>query len=327
MMKRHHRRQFLRLAASAAALPAVSRIAMAQTYPTRPVRILVGFAPGGSNDIHARLAAQLLSERLGGQFVVENRAGAGGNLATEAVVRAAPDGYTLLLASATDSWSAALYNNLKFDFVRDVAPVASIDRGAGMVVAHPSFPAKTIPELIARAKSNPGKLTVASAGVGSAPHVYWELFKSMSGVDMLHIPYRGTGLAYPDLLGGQVQVMFPTVASSIEYVKSGQVRGLAVTSAMRLGTLPDVPTVAEFVSGYEATGWIGIVAPNNTPTEIVDKLNKAINAGLADPKTKDRITQLGAAVFPSSPTDFGRFIFDYTDKWGKVIRAANIRPE
>jgi tripartite-type tricarboxylate transporter receptor subunit TctC len=321
------RRAFLLLAASGAALPAVQQSAWAQSYPTRPVRILVGFPPGGTNDIHARLAAQLLSKRLGAQFIVENRPGAGGNLAVETVLRAAPDGYTLLLASAPDSYSAALYDNLKFNFARDVAPVASIDRGAGILVVHPSFPARTVPELIAYAKSNPGKVAVASAGVGSAPHIYWELFRSMTGANMLHVPYRGGGPALTDLLGGQVQVMFATLASSIEYVRSEQLRGLAVTSDARADALPDVPTVGEFVPGYEAAGWMGIVAPKNTPAEIIDKLNKAINAELAEPKMKVRIANLGSTVFASSPSDFGKFIVEFTDKWSKVIRAANMKAE
>jgi tripartite-type tricarboxylate transporter receptor subunit TctC len=317
----------LRLAAGAAALPVLSGIAGAQTYPSRPVRILVGFPPGGTNDIHGRLVAQLLSERLGKQFIVENRPGAGGNLATEAAVRATPDGYTLLLASATDSWSAALYNNLNFNFIRDVAPVASIGRTAGILVAHPSFPMTTVRELIAYAKANPGKITVASSGLGSGPHIYWELFKSMASVDMLHVPYRGGAPALTGLLGGQVQVMFATLASSIEYVRSGQLRALGVTSGGRSEALPDVPTVGEFVPGYEATGWMGIVAPKNTPAEIIDTLNREANAELADPKMKARITGLGSTVFANSPADFGRFIVEYTEKWNKVIRDANIRAE
>jgi tripartite-type tricarboxylate transporter receptor subunit TctC len=321
------RRRFLQLAVGAAAVPAVSWIARAQAYPTRPVRILVGFPPGGTNDIHARLAAQLLSERLGKQFVVENRAGAGGNLATEALVRAEPDGYTLLLASATDSWSGALYDNLKFDFIRDVAPVASIDRGPGILVVHPSFAISTVRELITYAKANSGKVTIASSGIGSGPHIYWELFRSMTSVNMLHVPYRGGVPALTDLLAGQVQVMFATLASAIEYVRSGRLHALGVTGEGRLEALPHVPTIGEFVPGYEATGWMGIVAPKNTPAEIIDKLNKEINAELADPKMKARIMDLGSTVFANSPADFGRFIVEYTEKWKKVIRTANIRPE
>jgi tripartite-type tricarboxylate transporter receptor subunit TctC len=320
------RRSLLQLAAGAAALPPLSRIARAQSYPARPVRILVGFPPGGTNDIHARLVAQLLSERLGRQFIVENRPGAGGTLATEAAVRAAPDGHVLLLASATDSWSAALYDNLSYNFIRDVAPVASIDRGMGILVTHPSFPATTVRELTAHANANPGKVTVATSGVGSAPHIYWELFKSMSGIDMLHVPYRGGGPALTDLLGGQVDVMFATLASAIEHVRSGKLRALAVTGAARLPMLPDVPTVGEFIPGYEASGWIGVVAPKQTPAEIIDRLNSEINAGLADPGVKARIADLGSTVFASSPAEFGRFIVEYTEKWGKVIRAANIKP-
>jgi len=321
------RRRFLQLAAGAAAVPAVSWIARAQAYPTRPVRILVGFPPGGTNDIHARLAAQLLSERLGKQFVVENRAGAGGNLATEALVHAKPDGYTLLLASATDSWSGALYDNLKFDFIRDVAPVASIDRGPGILVVHPSFAISTVRELITYAKANPGKVTIASSGIGREPHIYWELFRSMASVNMLHVPYRGGVPALTDLLAGQVQVMFATLASAIEYVRSGRLHALGVTGEGRLEALPHVPTIGEFVPGYEATGWMGIVAPKNTPAEIIDKLNKEINAELADPKMKARIMDLGSTAFANSPADFGRFIVEYTEKWKKVIRTANIRPE
>jgi tripartite-type tricarboxylate transporter receptor subunit TctC len=322
-----HRRKFLRLGAGALALPVLSHVAAAQAYPSRPVRILVGFPPGGTNDLHARLAAQLLSERLGKQFIVENRAGAGGNLATESLVRAEPDGYTLLLASATDSWSAALYDNLKFDFTRDVTPIASIDRGPGILVAHPSFAVSTVRELIAYAKANPGKVTVASSGIGSAPHIYWELFKSMAGVDMLHVPYRGGGPALTDLLAGQVQIMFATLASAIEYVRSGRLRALGVTAERRLEALPHIPTMGEFVPGYEASGWMGIVAPKNTPDEIVNKLNGEINAELAEPKMKARITDLGSTVFANSPAGFGRFIVEYTEKWKKVIRTANIRPE
>jgi tripartite-type tricarboxylate transporter receptor subunit TctC len=321
------RRQFLHLAASAAALPAVSRIARAQAYPARPVRIIVGFPPAGSNDIHARLIAQWLSKRLGQQFIVENRAGAGGSLATETLVRAAPDGYTLLEAGANDSWNATLYDNLKFNFVRDIAPVASISRTAGVLVVHPSVSAKSVPDLIAYAKANPGKVTMASAGVGSAGHVYGQLFKSMTGVDMLHVPYRGGGPALADLLAGQVQVYFAVLTSTVEYVGAGKLRALAVTSATRSEVLPDIPTVSDFVPGYEGTGWQGIVAPKNTPTEIVDKLNEEIRAALSDPKMTARIADLGATPFASSPAEFGKFIVEYTEKWGRVIRAANIKAD
>ena len=321
------RRKFLQLAASAGALPAVSRAAFAQAYPSRPVRILVGFPPAGASDIHARLMAHWLSERLGQQFVVENRAGAGGNLATETVVRAAPDGYTLLQSASNDSWNATLYDNLKFNFVRDVAPIASVSRTAGVLVVHPSVSAKSVPELIAYAKANPGKLAVASAGIGSAPHVFWQLFKSMTDVNILHVPYRGGGPALTDILGGQVQVYFGTTSSTIEYVRTGKLRALAVTTATRVDALPDLPTVGEFVPGYEASGWQGVVAPKSTPAEIVDKLNREINAALADAKMKARLADLGAAPFANSPAEFGKFIAEYTEKWAKVIRAANIKAE
>jgi len=321
------RRQFLHLAAGAAALPAMPRIARAQTYPTRPVRIIVGFPPAGNNDLHARLIAHWLADRLRQQFIVENRAGAGGNLATEAVVRAAPDGYTLLEASSADAWNATLYDNLKFNFIRDIAPVASISLTMGILVVHPAIPVKTVSELIAYAKTNPRKITVASAGVGSAPHIYWELFRTMTGVEMLHVPYRGGGPALTDLLAGQVQVMFPTLGSSIEYVKSGKLRGLAVTGATRSEALPDIPRVGEFMPGYEASGWQGIGAPRNTPTEVVDKLNTEINAALADPKLKVRLADLGSSAFVNSPAAFGKFIVEYADKWAKVIRTANIKAE
>jgi tripartite-type tricarboxylate transporter receptor subunit TctC len=321
------RRSLLRLLAASAGQPILSCLAEAQIYPTRSVRILVGFPPGGSNDIHGRLAAQLLSDRFGKQFIVENRSGAGGNLATEAVVRATPDGYTLLLASATDSWSEALYTNLKFNFVRDVAAVASISRTAGVLVAHPSFPIATVRDLIAYAKTNPGKIAVASSGIGSGPHIYWELFRSMTDIHMLHVPYRGGAPALTDLLGGQVHVMFATLASALEYVKSGQLRALGVTSEERLEVLPDIPAISEFVPKYEATGWMGVVAPKNTPAAVIDQLNREINAELADPKMQARIKGLGSAVFASSPSDFGKFISEYTEKWIKVIRGANIRAE
>jgi tripartite-type tricarboxylate transporter receptor subunit TctC len=321
------RRQFLHLAAGAAALPAASRIARAQPYPTRPVRILVGFPPAGNNDLHARLIAHWLAERFAQQFIIENRAGAGGNLATEAVVRAAPDGYTLLEASSADAWNATLYTNLKFNFIRDIAPVASISLTMGILVAHPAVPVKSVPELIANAKTNPGKITVASAGVGSAPHIYWELFRTMTGVEMLHVPYRGGGPALTDLLAGQVQIMFPTLGSSIVHVKSGKLRGLAVTGATRSEALPDIPRIGEFVPGYEASGWQGIGAPRNTPTEVVDKLNMEINAALADPKLKSRLAELGSSALVNSPAAFGKFIVEYTDKWAKVIRSANIKAE
>ena len=276
------RRRFLHIAAGAAALAVASPFARAQTFPNRPVRIVSGFPPGGINDTYARLIGQWLSERLGQSFIVENRAGAGGNLASESVVRAAPDGYTLLLATSADAWNTTLYENLKFNFHRDVAPVASLARGVGVLVVHPSVPARTVSELIAYAKDNPGKITVASAGVGSAPHVYWEMFRTMSGVDMLHVPYRGGGPALTDMLGGQVQVYFATMSASIEYIRSGRLRALATTGRSRSAVLPDVPTLAEFLPGYEASIYVGIVAPRSTPTALVDKLNHEINLGLAD---------------------------------------------
>ena len=325
-MKRPHRRQFLRLAAGAAAVPVLPQIARAQAYPTRPVRIVVGFPPSGNNDIHARLVAQWLSDRLGQQFIVENRAGAGGSLATESVVRAAPDGYTLLQAASNDSWNAALYENLKFDFVRDVAPVASVSRTPGILVVHPSVSAETVPDLIAYARANPGKLTVASAGIGSSPHVYWQLFKTMSNIEMLHVPYRGGGPALTDLLAGHVHVYFggiPTIA----YVRARKLRALAVTLSARMETFPDIPTVSEFLPGYEASGWQGIVAPKHTPVEIVEKLNNEINRALSDVAIGTRIADLGATPFVSSIAEFGNFIGEYTDKWAAVIRAANIKAE
>jgi tripartite-type tricarboxylate transporter receptor subunit TctC len=321
------RRGFLQLAAGAAALPALSRIGRAQAYPSRPVHIVSGFPPGGVNDTYARLIGQWLSERLGQQFVIENRAGAGGNIAAESVVRAAPDGYTLLVATSADAWNATLYDNLKFNFVRDIGPVAPLSRAPGVLVVHPSVRAKSVPELIADAKSNPGKITVASAGVGSAPHMYWELFRSLSGVEMLHVPYRGGGPAVIDLLGGQVQAYFGTTASSIEYIRAGRLRALAVTSARRAAVLPDVPALAEFLPSYDASIYVGIAAPRNTPAEIVDKLNQEINVALGDPKIMQRIADLGDMPLSLSPAEFARLIVEETEKWGNVIRAANIRAE
>jgi tripartite-type tricarboxylate transporter receptor subunit TctC len=310
------RRNFLHLAA----LPVVPRIAWAQAYPSRPVRLIVGFSAGGVLDVFARLIGQWLSERLGQAFIVENRAGVGGNLAAEAVVKAPPDGYTLLQIGAHNAWNVTLYDNLSFNFIRDIAPVASIYRGPAVLVVHPSFPPKSVPELIAHAKSNPGKINMASGGVGSAAHVYGELFKMMTGVDMLHVPYRGGGPALTDLLAGQVPVMFDTLATSIEHIRAGKLRALAVTSATRSEVLPDIPTVSDFVPGYEGTGWQGIGAPRNTPAEIIDKLNKEINAGLTDPRMKARIADFGYTVFASSPADFRTFIAAYTEKWAKVIK-------
>ena len=291
------------------------------------MRIVSGFPPGGINDTYARLIGQWLSERLGQSFIVENRAGAGGNLASESVVRAAPDGYTLLLATSADAWNTTLYENLKFNFHRDVAPVASLARGVGVLVVHPSVPARTVSELIAYAKDNPGKITVASAGVGSAPHVYWEMFRTMSGVDMLHVPYRGGGPALTDMLGGQVQVYFATMSASIEYIRSGRLRALATTGRSRSAVLPDVPTLAEFLPGYEASIYVGIVAPRSTPTALVDKLNHEINLGLADARMTKRIAEFGDAPLVMSPSAFGRLIADETEKWAMVIRAAHIKAE
>ena len=326
-MKLPHRRQFLHLAAGAAALPALARAAWAQAYPSRPVRIVVGLAPGGTNDFVARLMGQWLSERIGQQFVIENRPGAGGNIGTEAVVRAPADGYTLLLVGAWSAFNATLYAKLNYNFIRDIAPVASIGRVPLVMVVNPSVPAKTVPEFIAFAKANPGKISMASAGNGTTPHVAGELFKMMAGVDLIHVPYRGNGPAITDLLGGQVQVLFAGAPESIEHIRAGRLRPLAVTDTTRLEVLSDIPTVAEFVPGYEASAWFGVGAPRNTPAEIIDKLNKEVNAALADPKMRARLADLGSTVLAASPSDFGRLIADETEKWGKVIRAANIKPE
>jgi len=321
------RRQFLQLAAGAAALPALARIARAQDYPTRPVRIIVGFPAGGVNDTWARLFAQWLSERLGQQFIVENRVGAGGNLGTEAVVRASADGYTLLLASSVDAWNVALYDNLNFNFIRDIAPVASSHRGGAILSVHPSFPAKTIPELIAYAQANPGQINMASAGIGTIQHLAGELFKSSTDVNMLHVPYRGAAPALADLLSGQVHLMFEPPVTSIEHVRTGRLRPLGVTAATRLATLPDVPTIGEFVPGYEVIGWIGIGAPKNTPAAIVDILNKELNAAIADPgsKIRARIADISSVPMPMTSSEFAKFIVEYTEKWSKLIRAANIK--
>ena len=320
------RRQLLHLAAGAAALPVVLRFAWAQAYPTRPVRIVVGFAPGGGTDIMARLIGQWLSERLGQQFVVENRPGAGTNIATEAVVNAAPDGYTLLLACLPNASNATLYENLKFNFIRDITPVAGIDRQPFAIEVNPSVPVKTVPEFITHAKAYPGKINMASGGIGSGNHIFGEMFEMMTGVNLVHVHYRGAGPALVDLLGGQMQVMFASISSSIEYVRAGKLRALAVTTATRSPALPDIPTVADFVPGYEASFWDGIGAPKNTPAEIVDKLNKEINAALADAKMKARIADLGGTVLAGSPADFGKLIAEETERWGKVVRAANIKP-
>ena len=321
------RRRFLHLAAGAAALPALSRIARAQTYPSRPVRWVVPFPPGGVTDIVARLMGQWLSERLGQQFIIENRPGAGSNIAAEAVVKAAPDGYTLYLSSSPNAISATLYDNLNFNFIRDIAPVASISISPLVMEVNPSVPAKTVPEFVAYAKANSGKLNMASNGNGTTSHLAGELFKMMTGINMLHVPYRGAAPALTDLIGGQVQVMFDVMASSIEHIRAGKLRALAVTTATRSEALPDVPNVGEFLPGFEASAWQGVGVPKNTPTEIVDRLNKEMNAALADPKIKARLADLGSSVFSSSPADFGRFIAAETEKWGKVIRTANIKPE
>jgi tripartite-type tricarboxylate transporter receptor subunit TctC len=321
------RRQFLHLAMGAAALPAAPRFAWAQTYPSRPVHWIVGFAPGGGNDIVARLMGQWLSERLGQQFVIENRPGAGTNVATEAVVNASPDGYTLLLAGAPNAINATLYEKLNFNFIRDIAPVASISRDPNVMVVNPSFPAKTVPEFIGYAKANPGKINFASPGIGTGSHMSGELFKMMTGVNMVHVPYRGTAPVITDLLGGQVQVSFVSMPGSIGHIRAGKLRPLAVTSATRSTELPDIPTVAEFVPGYEASLFYGVGAPKNTPAEIIDKLNKEINAGLADPKMKARLVDLGGTVLTGSPADFAKLIVDETEKWGKVIKFAGIKAD
>ena len=320
-------RHFLHLVAGTAALPAVTRVAGAQTYPSRRVHIIVGFPPGGGADIVARLIGQWLSEQLGQPFIVENRPGAVSNIGTEAVVRAPPDGYTLLVVTTPNVINATLYDNLNFNFIRDIAPVAGLTRDFLVMLVNPSVPVKTVPEFIAYAKANPGKLSMASAGNGSPQHIAGELFKIMTGVDMVHVPYRGTAPALTDLLAGQVQVVFEIITASIEYIRAGKLRALAVTSPMRLEALPDVPAVSDFLPGYETSIFRGVGAPKNTPAKIIDKLNKAINAGLADPKIKTRIADLGAAVLPMSPNEFGKLIADETEKWGKVIRAANIKPE
>jgi tripartite-type tricarboxylate transporter receptor subunit TctC len=321
------RRNFLRLAAGAAALPTVSRFVWAQAYPSRPVRIIVPIAPGGAGDITARLIGQWLSERLGQPFVIENRPGGGTNIGTEAVVRAPADGYTLLMVGGYNAINATLYDRLNFDFISDIAPVAGITRVPNVMVVHPSVPATTVPQFIAYAKANPGKISMASGGIGSTPHISGELFKMMAGIDMVHVPYRGGGPALNDLLGGQVQVYFATTVSSIGYIRAGRLRALAVTTATRSDALPDIPTMAEFVPGYEASFWLGVGAPKATPAEIVEKLNKEVNAALDDLKIKARLADLGGTPLPGSPADFGKLIAEETEKWAKVIRAANIKAE
>jgi tripartite-type tricarboxylate transporter receptor subunit TctC len=321
------RRTFLHLAAGVAVLPVASRMASAQSYPSRPVRLIVGFAPGGTTDITARLIGQWLSERLGQQFVIENRTGAATNIATEAVVRAPADGYTLLIVTASNAINATLYDKLNFNFIRDIAPVAGIIRYPLVMQVNPAFPAKTVPEFINHVKSNPGKVSYGSGGIGTSIHVASELFKMMAGVDMIHVPYRGGAPAMTDLMAGQVQVVFNPVPESMEVIKAGKLRPLAVTSATRSEALPDIPTVGDFVPGFEAIAIQGIGAPRNTSAEIVDQLNKEINAGLADPRLKARFTDLGASVFPVSPTDFGKFMAEETEKWGKVISFSGAKSE
>jgi tripartite-type tricarboxylate transporter receptor subunit TctC len=322
------RREFLRLAAGAAALPAAARAARAQqTYPTRPVHLICGFAAGGPNDIVSRLIAQWLSERLGQQFVVDNRTGAAGNIGTEAVVRAPADGYTLLLVSSANAVNATLYSNLSYNFIRDIAPVAGLVRVPNAMVVNPSVPANTIPEFIAYAKANPGKINMATSGNGSTTHISGELFKEMTGIDLVPVAYRGGGPALIDLLAGQMQVMFEPTVSTISYIRAGKLRALAVTTATRSELLPEVPSVAEFVPGYEASQWYGIGAPKSTPPEIVAKLNQEINAALADPRMKMRFSDLGGVPTPMTPAEFAKLIADETEKWGKVIRAGNIKAD
>jgi len=321
------RRNFLHLAAGAAALSAMSRIAFAQAYPSRPVRLVVGFPAGGAGDIIARLIGQWLSEQLGQPFVIENRPGAGSNVATEAVVRAPPDGYTLLLVNPANAINATLYDKLSFNFIRDITPVASTHRSPLVVVISPSVPAKTVPEFTAYAKAHLGKISFGSPGIGTPGHVAGELFKMMAGVEMVHVPYRGGAPAMTDLFGGQVQVMFSPIQESIEHIKAGKLRSLAVTTETRQAVLPDIPKVSEFVPGYAAGGWAGIGAPRNTPVEIIERLNGAINAGLADPRITGRLADLGVAPMSMTPSEFEKFVVEETEKWGKVIKFAGIKPE
>jgi tripartite-type tricarboxylate transporter receptor subunit TctC len=320
------RRKVLRLAG--AAIPfAASWLARADTYPSRPVRIIVGYAAGGAPDILARLIGQWLSDRLGQPFVVENKPGANGGIAIETVIKAPADGYTLLLVALPDAVNATLYQNLNYSFVRDIAPVAAISRDLDVMLVNPTFPAKSVPEFIAYAKANPGKINMASPGVGSSPHMAGELFKFMTGVDMTHVAYRGSAPALADLLGGQVQVFFAPISASLAHVRAGKLRALAVTTAARADALPDIPTVADFVPGYEVSAWFGIGAPKDVPAAIVDRLNTEINAGLNDPTMKARLADLGSLAFVISPSNFGRFIVDETKKWANVIKFANIKPE
>jgi len=320
-----NRRDCLRLAAAAAALPALSSPAWAQSYPSQPVRLILGYPPGGSADITARLAGQWLSEKLGQSFIIESRPGAGTNLATEAVVRAAPDGYTLLLVPPAAAINATLYDKLNFNFLQDIEALAGIIRFPNVVVVNPSLPIKSIPELIAYAKANPGKLNMASSGNGSTIHMSGELFKMMTGINMVHVPYRGGAPALTDLIGGQVHVMFDNIPTSAEHVKAGRLRGLAVTGPTRSEILPDLPTVADFIPGYEASAWYGLGAPKHVPTEVIDKVNKAMNAILAEPKTKERFKELGGSTLPGAPADFAKFLTDETEKWGKVVKFAGVK--
>jgi tripartite-type tricarboxylate transporter receptor subunit TctC len=324
-MKLPHRRHVLHLAAGAAALPVIPRIARAQAYPTRPVHIIVGFAAGGGYDIIARLIGQWLSERLGQSFVIENRPGAATNIATQVVASAPPDGYTLLLVGATNAINATFYQKLNFNFLHDIAPVSSITQQPQVMLTNPSFPAKTVPDLIGYAKANPGKINMSSPGVGSISHLAGELFKMMAGVNLVHVPFAGNSPALTALLGGQIEVSFASLPSSIEFIRTGKLRGLAVTSAMRSEAAKDIPTIGEFVPGYEVSAWYGVGAPKGTPGEVIDKLNKEINASLADPKLRARLAELGGTVFALSPADFSKFIADETEKWGKVIQALNIK--
>src|SRR5438552_8406533 len=321
------RRTFLKLTAGAAVLPAASRFARAQAYPLRPLRMIIGYPPGGSADITARLTGQWLSEQLGQPVVIESRPGAATNLATEAVVRAAPDGYTLLLVAPANAINATLYDRLNFDFLREIAPVAGIIRFPNVVVVNPSLPIKTIPELIAYAKANPSKLNMASSGNGSTIHMSGELFKMVTGINMVHVPYRGGAPALTDLIAGQVHVMFDNIPTSAEHIKAGRLRGLAVTSSTRSDVLPDLPTVADVLPGYEASAWYGLGAPKGTPDEIIDKVNHAMNAILADPKSQARFAELGASLLPGSPADFGKLIAEETEKWGKVVEFSGAKPD
>jgi tripartite-type tricarboxylate transporter receptor subunit TctC len=328
MMKmKFPRRAFLHLAAGAAALPALPRIARAQAWPTRPVRIIAGFPPGGFTDTTARLIGHWLSERLGQQFFIENRPGAGSNIAAEAVVRSPPDGYTPLVATDANAYSATVYDNLKFNFIRDITPVGSIGRVGFVMVVNPSFAAKTVPEFIANAKANPGKINMATTGPGGPSQLFGVLFKVMAGVDLVTVNYRGIGPALVDLISGRVELIFTSIASTIDFIRSGKLRSLAVTTAKRMDVLPDVPTIGEFISGYEAAGWIGLGAPANTAPEIIAILNKQVNAALADPTFKARLVDLGEEPFSNTSAQFGNFITEYTETWAKVIRAANIKPE